>query len=78
MVRDGQVSDDFWAIVAPQDAGLADDATEDDVEHLLAVDSTIVRGHQHAAGARKGSELARASGHTGGLVELQEISGRAG
>jgi transposase len=142
MVRDGQVSEDFWAVVEPllppgggrgrpwadhrrvlegicwryrtgspwrdlptefgpwqtvwkrhfrwstdgtyqqmlravQDAGLIDHAAESDVEQLLAVDSTIVRAHQHAAGARKDSALDHAPGHTGGTVELQEISGRA-
>lgn len=40
----------------------------EDIEKLLAVDSTSVRAHQHAAGARLDT-LA-----TGGTVELQEIS----
>ncbi len=55
---------------AVQDAGLADGSV-DDVERLLAVDSTIVRAHQHAAGARKDSALAQAPAYTGGSIELQ-------
>jgi putative transposase len=39
----------------------------EDIEKLLAVDSTSVRAHQHSAGAR--SDTLR----TGGTVELQEI-----
>jgi transposase len=44
-------------------APLGDEAV--DVERLVSVDSTIVRAHQHAAGARKDSAGARAAGHTG-------------
>jgi transposase len=61
---------------AVQDAGLADGSV-DDVERLLAVDSTIVRAHQHAAGARKDSALAQAPAYTGGSIELQEFADRA-
>ena len=39
-----------------------------DVAALVSIDSTSIRAHQHAAGAR-------AAGHTGGPVELHE-SGR--
>jgi transposase len=39
----------------------------EDIEKLLAVDSTSVRAHQHSAGARSDTL------HTGGTVELQEI-----
>lgn len=38
----------------------------EDIEKLLAVDSTSVRAHQHSAGARSDTL------HTGGTVELQE------
>lgn len=40
---------------AVQAAGLLDEALTQDVERLLAVDSTVVRAHQHAAGARHDS-----------------------
>jgi transposase len=48
-----------------------------DLEWLVSVDSTIVRAHQHAAGARREDqgELAQ---DTGGSVELQGIPARAG
>lgn len=66
---------------AAQDAGLVDDAAEEDVEQLLAVDATIVRAHQHAAGARHDSVTeevsAQPSGHTGGWIELHECAARA-
>lgn len=39
---------------------------ERDLLELLSVDSTSVRAHQHAAGARPAR-------HTGGTVELQEL-----
>ncbi len=61
---------------AVQDAGLVDDSVDEDIDRLLAVDATIVRAHQHAAGARADSVTSEVSeqllGHTGGLVELQE------
>jgi transposase len=45
----------------------------DDCElaELLSIDSTVVRAHQHAAGAPKtpGRTLAAATEHTGGCVE---------
>ncbi len=44
---------------AVQDAGLADEGTQDAVERLLAVDSTVVRAHQHAACARHDSATAQ-------------------
>lgn len=66
---------------AVQDAGLVDDSVAEDIERLLAVDATIVRAHQHAAGARADSVTPQMSeqllGHTGGSVELQESAGRA-
>lgn len=61
---------------AVQEAGLLDEDITDDVERLLAVDSTIVRAHQHAAGARHASVTAevgaRPASDTGGRIELQE------
>lgn len=67
---------------AVQDAGLLDEAAGDYVERLLAVDATIVRAHQHAAGARHDSvtqEVVESpGGHTGGRIELQVSAGRAG
>ncbi len=67
---------------AAQDAGLVDQSTDDSVEELLAVDSTIVRAHQHAAGARTGSATQEVSSQpttdTGGPIELQESAIRAG
>ncbi len=64
---------------AVQAAGLLDEAACGDVERLLAVDSTIVRAHQHAAGARHDSVtrqvVAQPAGHTGGRIELQESAG---
>lgn len=48
-----------------------------DVEAILSIDSTIVRAHQHAAGARRDSVAGAAEQDTGGRVESQEISGRA-
>ena len=53
-----------------------------EVEQLLSVDSTIVRAHQHAAGARHDSvteiDGVAAAGDTGGSIELQESAARAG
>lgn len=49
----------------------------DDVEAILSIDSTIVRAHQHAAGARRDSVTSDDTQDTGGRIELQEISGRA-
>lgn len=68
---------------AVQDAGLVEEeVVEEDIGRLLAVDSTVVRAHQHAAGARKDSvtlEIARTpESHTGGVIELQEAAVRAG
>jgi putative transposase len=65
-----------------QEAGLLVDGAGDDIERLLAVDSTIVRAHQHAAGARRDSVIpqgvAEAAGTTGGRIESQESAARAG
>ena len=61
---DGTYAQIFTAI----EAGLG--VQDDDLRELLSVDSTSVRAHQHAAGARPAR-------HTGGSVELHEIPGRA-
>jgi len=45
-----------------------------DAAALLSIDSTSVRAHQHAAGAR----FHEFSTHTGGSVELQGSARRAG
>ena len=70
---DGTYDAMFAAVVAV--TGL-DPATigelEELVEKLLSVDSTSVRAHQHAAGARSDTLL------TGGSIELQESRRRAG
>lgn len=49
----------------------------DEVAPILSIDSTIVRAHQHAAGARRDSVATPQAPDTGGRIELQEISGRA-
>ncbi|MEO7420863.1 MAG: hypothetical protein ABIU87_00520 [Ornithinibacter sp.] len=49
----------------------------DGVEAILSIDSTIVRAHQHAAGARRDSVVADPAGDTGGRVEFHEFSGGA-
>ncbi len=59
---------------AAREAGLLDQAVDDvDVEHLLSVDSTVVRAHQHAAGASRdsvtGEVVATGEKDTGGFVE---------
>lgn len=59
---------------AAQDAGmLVTDAEQMQVAQLLSVDSTVVRAHQHAAGARRDSVSIHAGepapGHTGGRIE---------
>lgn len=58
---------------AAREAGLVDSAADDAVEQLLSVDSTIVRAHQHAAGARRDSvtveDSAMPQDRTGGPVE---------
>lgn len=48
-----------------------------ELESILSIDSTSVRAHQHAAGARRDSVVAPDEGDTGGRSELHEFSGRA-
>lgn len=53
---------------------------EDELADLLSVDSTSVRAHQHAAGARFHDQQLDAEAEvwdTGGTIELQEFAGRA-
>jgi transposase len=62
-------------------AGLLRQGVDEDLEQLLSVDSTVVRAHQHAAGARKssvGAPAMVAAQDTGGTVELHEFAGRTG
>ena len=54
-------------------AGLLASGGDDGLEQLLSIDSTVVRAHQHAAGARKiatQEDAAQPSGDTGGNVEI--------
>lgn len=48
-----------------------------EMEPILSIDSTIVRAHQHAAGARWDSVAPHDAQDTGGRIELQEICGGA-
>lgn len=67
---------------AVQEAGLLRESVGEEVERLLAADATIVRAHQHAAGARHDSVTEQAvpepEGRTGGRIELQESAAGAG
>lgn len=47
-------------------------AAADQLEELISVDSTSVRAHQHAAGARFHADSDDDPRHTGGRTELQE------
>jgi transposase len=58
----------MFAAVRAHGGGIADDP---ELSALVSIDSTSIRAHQHAAGAR-------AAGHTGGTVELHEPGRRAG
>lgn len=49
----------------------------EEMEPILSIDSTVVRAHQHAAGARRDSVVTDDPRDTGGRIELQEISDRA-
>ena len=57
-------------LLAVQDAFGSSGQASDPLVRLISVDSTSVRAHQHAAGARKDG-LAAAS-VTGGIIELHE------
>jgi transposase len=66
---DAWSKDGTWDRVLRQLQGMAH--ANGDLEWTVAVDSTIARAHQHAAGARRQSRQVARS-HTGGSVELQE------
>ena len=63
-------------------AGLLRQNVDPDLEQLLSADSTVVRAHQHAAGARRSSVgapgVAAPAQDTGGTIELHDFAGRAG
>jgi transposase len=66
---------------AVRSAGMLAPSGDDDLERLLSIDSTVVRAHQHAAGARKlvveeGAVLP--DGDTGGTAELHAFAVGAG
>jgi transposase len=66
-------------LAAAKTAGLVVDIQGEAVDQLLSVDSTVVRAHQHAAGARRADDLevcSTTTGNTGGTIELQEFAGR--
>ena len=58
-------------------AGLLRQNVDPDLEQLLSADSTVVRAHQHAAGARRSSVgapgLATPAQDTGGTIELHDF-----
>src|SRR5664279_1890835 len=62
-------------------AGLLRQNVDPDLEQLLSADSTVVRAHQHAAGARRSSVgapgLETPAQDTGGTIELHDFAGRA-
>lgn len=58
---------------AREHAGLG----REDLEPILSIDSTVVRAHQHAAGARRDSVSADDAQGAGGRIELHEFSDRA-
>lgn len=75
--HDGTYQEMFDAVRA---AGLLAASGDADLGQLLSIDSTIVRAHQHAAGARKLAVVEEAlppCDGTGGSVELQQLAGRA-
>jgi transposase len=53
--------DGTWARIRREVIALA--AAEDDIDWDAQADSTIVRAHQHAAGARKGGSAAKTRRH---------------
>jgi transposase len=73
---DGTYREMFAAVQAAAPAGGVD---ADRLVELISVDSTSIRAHQHAAGARFHEHTAE---HTGGRIESQESAqepaGRAG
>jgi hypothetical protein len=53
--------------------------SQDDLAAIISIDSTVVRAHQHAAGARRDSAGAMLGpvGDAGGWFESHEIGVRA-
>ena len=68
--HDRWAADGTWDRILAAAQGEAEAAGE--LEWVASVDTSVMRAHQHAAGAR------RAPAHTGGSVELQESAARAG
>ena len=64
-------ADGTWDRIVVALAAMADDNAA--VDWAVSIDSTVVRAHQHAAGARRID-----AGDTGGSVELHESLCRAG
>jgi transposase len=64
---DGTYARMFWAV---QEAFGSTNSAGDGLVQLLSVDSTSIRVHQHAAGARK--DLLAAAAATGGGTELHD------
>jgi len=65
-------------LTAAKSAGFLGAPETDAVVQLLSVDSTVVRAHQHAAGARKTiapEVVSTTLEGTGGTVELHEFAG---
>ena len=65
----------MYAVLFRHLLGEAD--ADGELDWLVSVDSTIVRAHQHAAGARR-EDQGGLQQHTGGSVELQASGRRAG
>ena len=61
------------AVAVRERAGLV----RQEIDPILSVDSTVVRAHQHAAGARRDSVARDNPQDTGGGIELQEVWDRA-
>ncbi len=63
---------------AARSAGLFGVSASEELDRILSIDSTVVRAHQHAAGARKTSavpeDLSKLPDTTGGQVELHEFA----
>jgi hypothetical protein len=69
-----------WTLDGTWEKILAEAVVKDDaigeVEWILGVDSTVVRAHRHAAGARKRGPPARGRGHRSGRKRDWALRGR--
>lgn len=81
MVGDGVTSDELWEAlepVLPTNVGRRGrpwtGLGQEDMEAILSIDSTSVRAHQHAAGARHDSAATSSDGDTGGWSESHEFA----